>query len=70
MVVLNQLNNVRDQCVSSQSREYKKTLAIQMDLNWDGDPSIEPEEEEKEKENISSQQKTDLTDTSECQAQN
>ena len=69
MVVLNQLNNVSDQCVSSQSREYKKTLAIQMDLNWDGDPSIEPEEEEKEKE-ISSQQKTDLTDTSECQAQN
>ena len=68
MVVLNQLNNVRDQCVSSQSREYKKTLAIQMDLNWDGDPSIEPEEEE-EKE-ISSQQKIDLTDTSECQAQN
>tara|TARA_R100000808_G_scaffold18046_3_gene39645 strand:+ start:1184 stop:1390 length:207 start_codon:yes stop_codon:yes gene_type:complete len=68
MVVLNQLNNVRDQCVSSQSREYKKTLAIQMDLNWDGDPSIEPEEEEKEK--ISSQQKIDLTDTSECQAQN
>ena len=67
MVVLNQLNNVRDQCVSSQSREYKKTLAIQMDLNWDGDPSIEPEEEE---EKISSQQKTDLTDTSECQAQN
>lgn len=67
MVVLNQLNNVRDQCVSSQSREYKKTLAIQMDLNWDGDPGIEPEEEEKE---ISSQQKTDLTDTSECQAQN
>ncbi len=55
--------------MSSQSREYKKTLAIQMDLNWDGDPSIEPEEEEKEKE-ISSQQKTDLTDTSECQAQN
>ena len=54
--------------MSSQSREYKKTLAIQMDLNWDGDPSIEPEEE-KEKE-ISSQQKTDLTDTSECQAQN
>lgn len=53
--------------MSSQSREYKKTLAIQMDLNWDGDPSIEPEEEEKE---ISSQQKTDLTDTSECQAQN
>lgn len=53
--------------MSSQSREYKKTLAIQMDLNWDGDPGIEPEEEEKE---ISSQQKTDLTDTSECQAQN
>ena len=53
--------------MSSQSREYKKTLAIQMDLNWDGDPSIEPEEEE---EKISSQQKTDLTDTSECQAQN
>ena len=68
MVVLNQLNNVRDQCVSSQSREYKKTLAIQMDLNWDGDPSIEPEEEEKKE--ISSQQKIDLTDTSECQAQN
>ena len=56
--------------MSSQSREYKKTLAIQMDLNWDGDPSIEPEEEKKEKEKISSQQKTDLTDTSECQAQN
>ncbi len=56
--------------MSSQSREYKKTLAIQMDLNWDGDPSIEPEEEEKEKEKISSQQKIDLTDTSECQAQN
>ena len=54
--------------MSSQSREYKKTLAIQMDLNWDGDPSIEPEEEEKKE--VRSQQKIDLTDTSECQAQN
>lgn len=31
--------------MSNQSRDYKKTIAIQMDLNWDGDPTLELEEE-------------------------
>ena len=32
--------------MSNQAKDYKKTIAIQMDLNWDGDPSIDNEEEE------------------------
>ena len=32
--------------MSNQAKAYKKTIAIQMDLNWDGDPSIDNEEEE------------------------
>ena len=50
--------------MSSPSRDYKKTPAIQMDLNWDGDPTLETEEE---KEPL---QEEDLKELSECQAQN
>ena len=35
--------------MSNQAKDYKKTIAIQMDLNWDGDPSIDNDEEEKNK---------------------
>ena len=41
--------------MSNQSRDYKKTIAIQMDLNWDGDPTLELEEEKEPEE-------TDLTE--------
>ena len=33
----------------SQAKDYKKTIASQMDLNWDGDPSIDNDEEEENK---------------------
>ena len=48
--------------MSNQSRDYKKTIAIQMDLNWDGDPPLELEEEKAPEE--------DLKELSECQVQN
>ena len=32
--------------MSNQAKDYKKTIAIQMELNRDGDPSIDNDEEE------------------------
>ena len=32
--------------MSSQYKDYKKTIAIQTDLNWDGDPSLDDTEED------------------------
>ncbi len=57
--------------MSSPSRDYKKTLAIQMDLNWDGDPTLETEEEKEtlQEEDLKELSKPQVEPT-ECQAQN
>ena len=57
--------------MSSPSRDYKKTLAIQMDLNWDGDPTLETEEEKEplREEDLKEMSKPQVAPT-ECQAQN
>ena len=55
--------------MSNQSRDYKKTIAIQMDLNWDGDPTLELEEEKEPEEDLKELSKPQVEPT-ECQVQN
>ncbi len=55
--------------MSNQSRDYKKTIAIQMDLNWDGDPTLELEEEKEPEEDQKELSKPQVEHT-ECIVQN
>ena len=50
--------------MSNQSKDYKKTIAKQLDLNWDGELDLEPEKEEEQPKEDPQQE------TPECPAQN